>query len=80
MRDIDWFVEVENELNKATSKFDSFHSAHEGFAVLKEEVDELWDAVKLNQKNPDRMKKLREEGIQVAAMALRFLIDCVEEN
>lgn len=42
--------EVAKELTKAEEKFASFNSSHEGYAVLLEEVDELWDVVKLNPK------------------------------
>lgn len=51
----------------------SFSSAHEGWAVLREEVDELWDKVKRNAIKED----LFWEAKQVAAMALRFMVDCV---
>jgi hypothetical protein len=71
--------EIYNEFVKASSKFPAFASEHEGYAILKEEVDELWDAVKLNQKNPNRLKMCRKECIQVAAMALRFLYDRVRD-
>jgi hypothetical protein len=46
-----------------------FHNYHEGYAVLKEEVDELWGEIK--KKKPSKTD-LREEAIQVAAMAIRF--------
>jgi hypothetical protein len=71
--------EIYEEFLKASSKFPAFVSEHEGYAILLEEVDELWEVVKLNQKNPDRHNKCRKECIQVAAMALRFLYDCVPE-
>lgn len=45
-----------------------FHSAHEAYAVLLEEVDELWEAIRANDLN-----NAIEEATQVAAMALRFL-------
>lgn len=61
---------VELELIKAQTSFDPFHNSHEGYAVLKEEVDELWDDVKGNRPN-----RAREEAVQVAAMAVRFMID-----
>ena len=62
---------VLRELNEATKKFGSFHNTHEGYAVLKEEIDELWDEVKAN--NTENACK---EAIQVAAMAIRFIVDC----
>ena len=71
--------EVYEEFLKASSKFPAFASEHEGYAILLEEVDELWDAVKLNQKRPERHNQCRKECIQVAAMALRFLYDRTPE-
>ena len=62
------------ELTQAIQRFAPFNSAHEGFAVLKEEVDELWDEVKAKQGARD-VDKMRKEAIQVAAMAMRFVID-----
>jgi hypothetical protein len=59
------------EFLRASATFNGFHSAHEGYAVLREEVDELWDDVKANAE-PDR---LREEAVQVGAMAVRFVHD-----
>lgn len=58
------------ELERATEKFGRFKSAHEGYAVLLEEVDELWQEVKSNNRDGQE-----EEAIQVAAMALRYLHD-----
>lgn len=63
-------AEIELEFASATRKFGSFHNGHEGYAVLKEKADELWDAVKAND-----MVAARKEAIQVGAMALRFVFD-----
>jgi len=62
---------IADEYRNARSKFGGFHSAHEGYAVLKEEVDEMWDAIKSND-----IKHAKKEAIQVAAMALAFVLEC----
>lgn len=59
------------ELINASYTYKKFNSTHEGWAILKEEVDEMWDEIKNNEKD-----LAREEAIQVAAMALRYLMDC----
>jgi len=59
---------IAKELTRARTKFANFHNAHEGYAVIKEELDELWDDIKSNR-NPTK------EAVQVGAMALRFLVD-----
>lgn len=61
---------VRMEIERATAKFGPFNSSHEGYAILKEEVDELWDEVKGNN-----LENARAEATQVAAMAVRFLLD-----
>lgn len=63
-------LKVGSEVERATALHPRFNSSHEGFAVLKEEVDELWDAIKKND-----ITHAREEAVQVAAMAIRFLLD-----
>ena len=60
------------ELSSARAKFAPFNSAHEGYAVLKEEVDELWEEIKRKNNSKEAMRK---EAIQVAAMAFRFIQD-----
>lgn len=74
------FGDVLDELVSAVMDYPSMVSAHEGFAILKEEVDELWDAVRVKQSDPERVFSMRAEAVQVAAMALRFLHDvCGDE-
>lgn len=65
------------ELDQATADNEPFNSAHEGYAVILEELDELWDEVKRPAFIRDN-KALKEEAVQVAASALRFLIDVVK--
>lgn len=64
------------EYIRASTTFPKFNNAHEGYAVLLEEVDELWEAVKMNQKEPRRVIRITDEAMQVAAMAMRILVDC----
>lgn len=71
--------EAVHELRNARANWPKFNSAHEGFAVLREEVDELWEHVKTNQKRRD-LAAMRKEAIQVAAMALRFAEECCDEG
>jgi hypothetical protein len=74
-------ITVQDELVNAMDNFPAMRSAHEGYAVLKEEVDELWEAVRMKQRDPGRLPQMRKEAVQVAAMAMRFLIDiCDQEN
>jgi hypothetical protein len=61
------------ELERATRKFPPMTSAHEGYAILLEEVDELWHAVK-----HEPVEQVQKEAVQVAAMALRFVRDVCE--
>lgn len=63
-------TEVIDEYSGATRKFGAFNSAHEGYAVILEELDEAWEEIKAND-----TERAIEEMIQVAAMALRFVVD-----
>ena len=60
------------EVARAVKKFPPLNSAHEGYAVILEELDELWEEIKAQ--TPDR-EAMRREAVQVAAMAVRFLLD-----
>lgn len=73
-QDLSALHDANAELVRARSKFSRFNSAHEGYAVLLEEVDELWELVRLKKENRARAA-MRTEAIQVAAMALRFAAD-----
>lgn len=64
--------EVLDEVDSAMSQHAPMNSPHEGYAVIKEEVDELWEEVKMNC---GRYGSAREEAIQIAAMAIRYLYD-----
>lgn len=66
--------EVSEELDAALRKRKKLNSAHEGYAVILEELDELWDEIKVRQ-SKRRPKKMKREAIQVAAIAMRFVLE-----
>jgi hypothetical protein len=63
------------ELDGALAGFKPFSSAHEGYAIILEEVEELWAEVMSNN-----LPNARKEALQVAAMAVRFLVDIVSQE
>lgn len=65
-----YYVVVDDEIERATKKFGPFHSAMEGQAIVAEEFDEFTHAVRHETK-----ERAREEAVQLAAMAIRFLMD-----
>lgn len=67
--------EVRCELERAMALHPTpLNSAHEGYAVALEEVDELWEHVKTNQRARD-LSGMRKEAIQAAAMFMRFVVE-----
>jgi hypothetical protein len=63
---------VEEELSRAQAQHGPMSSPHEGYAVILEELDELWTEIRSKRRNNANMEY---EATQVAAMAVRFLID-----
>ena len=51
-----------------------YASPHEGFAIVREEVDELWDEIKRNSRHETTI-----EATHVGATILRFLIEVCHE-
>ena len=71
---VDGFVlDMENEAQRARGVHGRFHSAHEAYAVLLEELDEFWQEVKRKEPDADAMYR---ELVQVAAMALCAALEC----
>ena len=67
--------EIESEVLRAKKLFPvNFHNQHEAYAVILEEVDELWDEIKKNQKNYDLLAQ-RKEATQAAAMLVRLMAE-----
>lgn len=68
-------LEAARELERAVALHAPMHGPHEGYAVILEELDELWDEVRRKKHDPVAMRK---ECIQIAAMALRFVHDVID--
>lgn len=60
---------IKKELLKANEKHPPFNSAPEGYAVLLEEVDEMWDDIKQNL-----YQHSVTECVQVGAMAVKYIL------
>lgn len=72
---LDALNEIFDEVRRAKSVYkEDFVNQHEGYAVILEELDELWEEVKKNQRNYD-LKAQRKEAVQCAAMCLRFIAE-----
>jgi hypothetical protein len=69
-------AEIALEATRAAEIHPPFHSKHEGYAGILEELDELWDEIK--KKHSDK-SAMRIEAIQVGAMALRFIEDVIDK-
>jgi len=69
---------VETELQEAIMKHREMMSPHEGYAIIKEELDELWEAIRKARNFKERNEPMKNEAIQVAAMAIRFLVDLID--
>lgn len=68
--------EIRTSYQKACKKHRPFDTPHHGYAVIKEELDELWDLVKRDA-TPEEMRK---EALHVAAMGLRFIVDLCSKD
>lgn len=78
---------VEDELLDSLNKHDPMNSPHEGYAVILEEVRELEREVFTNptrgcitpadkaQARLAHLGRMRDEAVQVAAMAQRFIME-----
>ena len=83
-------VLVGKELAAANERFPQFHSAHEGYAVIQEEVDELkeatdkvigrmvslWSRVKYGN-DPERLlQMISEDAVNAAVEAIQVAAMC----
>ena len=65
--------DIENEHSKAHYENGPLNSLHEGYGLLVEEVDELFDEIKRSPRNR-HPANIRHEAAQVAAMALAIML------
>lgn len=65
---------IEEEVIRAKAMYPTFNSSHEGYAVILEELDELWDLVRKNKGIAGDLR-MQNECIQIAAMSIRFIED-----
>jgi hypothetical protein len=66
-------VEVRSEVYAMVREHGDFSSLHEGYAVILEELEELWCEVKRPPENRD-LSRLRSEALDVAASAAKFAL------
>jgi NTP pyrophosphatase (non-canonical NTP hydrolase) len=65
---------VLREIRRAKLKHPGdFRTPHEGYAVMLEEVDELWDEIKKQGGGKDLAA--HKEAMQTAAMAIRYMVE-----
>jgi hypothetical protein len=68
---------IQKEIDSIPEKFQTkLNSNHEGFGVLYEEVLELQQELFWGEKNlkeKEHKERIREEAVQVAAMAIRII-------
>jgi len=62
--------EVKAELSRADENHAPYHSLHEAYAVLLEEVDELWEEVRKKRAVRDP-EAIRHELVQIASICWR---------
>lgn len=77
MKESTAFKLVKDELDRVLEDFETHNSPHESYAILKEELEELWDEIKKGNGTTDRGVS---EAVQVATVALRYLIDHCDEG
>jgi hypothetical protein len=68
--------EIQFEVERSAMHGEKFASLHEAWAVMLEELDEVWEIVRQKKRDRDPAE-IRKELIQLAAMAIKS-IDSIE--
>jgi restriction endonuclease S subunit len=70
---------IELELQRAKARFPNrINSFHEGYGIILEEFDELWDEIKKNETTRSPAM-IQSEGIHVIITVIRMLQDLIIE-
>lgn len=67
-----FYTDIEAEVLRSAKHGTEFSNLHEAYAVILEEVDELWDITRLKKRDRNR-EDIESELIQIAAMAVKAL-------
>ena len=67
-------LEIREEMKRAEALHGPFHSLHEAIAVIREEYQELEQAIFGGNKNGNNNASVRQEALQLSAMATRLLM------
>lgn len=71
------YAEIEKARHHALKKHPAPHnSRHESYAVILEELDELWDEIKADGTDA----RVVAEAAQVGAMVIRLLTEVIQEE
>lgn len=69
--------DIKKEVQFAESKFAAYNSSHEGYAIIAEELDELWDLVKGHSHD---YKSEYHEAKQIACTVIRYMQMCAKHD
>ena len=62
--------EIQWEVERSKMHGEKFASLHEAYAVILEELDEVWDIARRKRRDRDPTE-IRKEMVQIAAMAVK---------
>ena len=72
--------EIRRELDLTRISFpDRWTSPHQGYAIILEELDELWEEIRMKTERRSAVH-MRQECIQIAAMSIRFIEDLLDPD